>query len=195
MDIIDYTDNTGYKASNKTGKYNTALFRYVSDEAKKRNLNPMVAKAMLMVETAGGKKTDNPLQIDYKRSGMPVPDYKGIARQRFYSSPGYQTILEANVPTETRLKALKGLENKILEATVTAENVKSSLDYLKKGYKKYPTDHTKAIQFYNGEGYIKPKYASAYNMTGLINAKENPVYGKKVLKYLEDMKRQGFEFK
>ena len=59
-----------------------------------------------------------------------------------------------------------------------------SLKRLSAGFAKYPDRPDIAIQYYNGMGKVK----NAYGVKGVIDMKQNPIYGKRVLEYADQLR-------
>lgn len=193
-----FNDTTSWnkgERNNKSGKFSRPLLDYIGNEAEKRGIPRHIPQAMAIVETNVGKDIDketrrslktNPLRINYDRVGLPIPDYKSKAKETFPQTFAYKTITSSTVKDDYKRKALDAAFDKHLLDVQQKTTINDALDYLSKGFKKYPTNTTKAIQFYNGEGYIP---AGHYGSKVPIHMGKNPVYGKKILEYVEALKR------
>lgn len=176
-DAIRIIDNTSYASehNNKSGNYSKGLLNYIAGEAKKRGIPAAIPQAISLVETgvgnvkntrlSSGNFMSNPMRYNYRKEGY-VPDFNEMASQEYAGSVVNNVVNNAINDNGQAVRRDDSIINNITNRISQQDSIGRALDYLKEGMKKHPSNLTKAIQYYNGEGKIPASVAPAYGATG-----------------------------
>lgn len=177
-----FKDTKGFPSLNKervyiTGQYPKDIADHIVSAAKKRGINPDIPLAMGAIESKLQRNNPNIFNLD-------ANNFKRVnnVAASLVNHPSVAVVNESTVPESTKEKALRGIAAPYYRDAY----INDSLDYLAKGMKKYPNNPAKAIQFFNGEGKVR----NLHGIKGVVNMKENPIYGNKVLDLAERFYQQ-----